>query len=186
MKTISKKQITYIDASKIEALLTGLKFGYIILPNDAPLPEGHDGKRVARVQAGFIKVPGERGRAIYIAKTKRVGRIDVSGFVSPTKGLVNLGDSKFGAVEQQLNVGLPEEEIMENLENLLDHMLTLEARVTVKETKKAKEASDQAVGWSFQPTQTEEQKAAAKKARKDLIDRVAAEKGVTVSAAEVA
>ncbi len=56
-----KKGVTYIDAAKFEAVITEMG----LTPN---------------AQAGFVKVCGAKGRNVYIARTKRVGRVDLSGF----------------------------------------------------------------------------------------------------------
>ena len=169
---------TYIAAAKIENLL--LSKGYIFLEDKSPVPEGYTG-RAALIQKGFIKVPGAKGRAIYVAKTQEVGRIDVSGFESETPGLVNLGDDSFGAVKQQVNMGLPEDEILLNLELLIDHMFTLEPVVKATKEKKSKEATEKAQGWSFVPVLSAEEKVAAKAAREALLAKVASEMGVEIS-----
>ena len=90
-----KKNVTYVDYAKLAAIVADR--GLTELP-----------------QAGFVKVSGPKGRQVYIAKTKRVGRIDVSGFEMPegTAGVTNLGGESFGNVHQQLDFTKPAEEIL--------------------------------------------------------------------------
>lgn len=69
-----KKLVTYIDARALEA---------IILNSVATLT-GPDGKQLLKapvVQKGFVKVEAANGAgSVYVATTKAVGRIDISGF----------------------------------------------------------------------------------------------------------
>lgn len=88
-------------------------------------------------QAGYIKVAAAKGRAIYIGKTKRVGRVDLSGFEmeGPEAGLVKrLGGESFGAVKQQLRFDLPEEDILSAFKTVLSHMKTLPEAVKEKKS----------------------------------------------------
>jgi hypothetical protein len=157
-----KKNITYVDAAHFEKVLVAR--GLALLP-----------------QAGFIKVSGAKGRNLYIAKTKRVGRIDLSGFEVPVEmGVTNLGGEAFGAVKQQMDFTLAEADILANFEKVLNHMLALPERVIEKKTTTPKPASlPKAQGWSVAPVASLDGDAAAK--RKALIAKVAAEKGVSVS-----
>lgn len=172
MKTKNKIQTTYIDASKFETLLS--RKGFIFLDKGAPIPEGHTGG-VCRIHKGFVQVCGPVGRNLYIAKTKRVGRVDIAlGQEIESPGLINLGDDKFGAVLQQLNMTGPEDEVMQNFELVLDHMLTMDPRVSEKKAKATKEKEAGAKGFSF-VTPTE------RKASKALLEKVAKEMGAQVS-----
>jgi hypothetical protein len=105
-----KKGINYVSASAVLAVLE--KCGLPLVP-----------------QKGFVKVAGPKGRAVYIAKTERVGRIDVSGFTPDFPGVISLGpDEKFGAVEAQLDFTAPPADILATLELVIEHMITLEPR----------------------------------------------------------
>lgn len=77
--------------------------------------------------AGFVKVSGQKGRKVYIPRTQRVGRVDISGFEYPGAGVVNLGDDSFGGVKQQLDFTGDEEATLENFINVLHHMAQLPA-----------------------------------------------------------
>jgi len=77
--------------------------------------------------AGFIKISGQKGRKVYIPRTQRVGRVDISGFEYPGSGVTNLGDDSFGGVKQQLDFTGAEEATLENFINVLHHMAQLPA-----------------------------------------------------------
>jgi hypothetical protein len=154
-----KKDITYIDGAKFEAIITARGL--------TPVP-----------QAGFVKVSGAKGRNLYVARTKRVGRVDLSGFEYTGDGVRNLGGESFGAVTQQLRFDLPEEQVLANFTAILDHMLTLPAREVEKKAAEPKAKAPKAQGWSDKvAAPTPEDRAA----RLALIQKVAAEKGVKVS-----
>lgn len=104
----------------------------------------------ARVQSGFVKVSGAPGRNLYVARCKRVGRVDVSGFEvreqdgSHSPGFVAPHVGEFGQVKQQIDFSLPKEEVLRNFQRALDLLKTLPARESAlpKETKsKAPSAS---------------------------------------------
>jgi hypothetical protein len=129
-------------------------------------------------QKGFWKIHGPKGRQVYVARTKNVGRVDISGFevreVLP--GSVNyLGGEKFGAVQEQLNMdpSRTEEAILEDFAKILAHMASLEP--VVKEKKGKKAAS------SAEPELSEEDKKAARQRRARLLQEVAQSKGVALS-----
>ena len=75
--------------------------------------------------AGFVKVTGAKGRKVYIPRTQRVGRVDISGFEYPGEGVLDLGDDAFGGVKQQLDFTGDPEQTLENFVNVLQHMVTL-------------------------------------------------------------
>lgn len=155
-----KKDITYIDAAKFEGIITAKGL--------TPVP-----------QAGFVKVSGAKGRTLYVARTKRVGRVDLSGFEAPAEmGTRNLGGESFGAVTQQLRFDLPEAEVLANFEKVLDHMLTLPAREVEKKSATPKASAPKAQGWSSKVAAPAPEDKAARLA---LIQKVAKEKGVKVS-----
>lgn len=125
-----KKEINYVDAAKFETILKTI--------------EGVS----LTVQKGFVKVSGKKGRNVYIALTKTVGRVDLSGFEFDGPGVVALGDSSFGSVTQQMDFTLPEEDILSAFEAIVSHMASLEERVIVRKARERKESD--AEGWSFQ------------------------------------
>lgn len=110
------KDITYIDFDK---------FGQIIRVSGLDHQE----------QAGFVKVSGERGRNVYVARTKRVGRVDVSGFKAEFPGVTDLGDMSFGKVEQQLDFNLPEDDILRNFRRLLGVLKAMPAAEPTARTR---------------------------------------------------
>lgn len=103
-----KKNVTYVGCWKLELICA--EYGATMLP-----------------QSGFIKVAGAKGRQLYIAKTKNVGRVDLSGFLFDGPGVINLGDASFGAVKQQLDFSRDEDDILTSFRSILDYMLTLPA-----------------------------------------------------------
>jgi hypothetical protein len=155
-----RKNITYVDASKFELIVNEL--GLTAIP-----------------QAGYVKCGSGNGRHLYVAKTKRVGRVDLSAFEVPSDlGVTNLGGEKFGNVTQQLDFSRPEEEILASFRKVCEHMISLPPVEKVSRAKPAGEAKPKAQGWSqavIEMSPEEKQK------RADLIARVAAEKGVKVS-----
>jgi hypothetical protein len=147
-----KTNVTYVDAAKFEALIlaASAKHGFGVVP-----------------QKGFIQVAGPRGRRLYVASTKRVGRVDISGFVMEGPGYVKPHCGEFGNVKQQLDFSLAEDAVLLNFEALLDHMATL-APVEKAERKPAAAKADAPKGWQKVPT------APAKADRKALIAKKAA------------
>jgi len=101
--------VLYIDGSKFTATLEELG-----IPST--------------VQSGFIRVEGPKGRRVYVAATKKVGRVDISGFTVEFGAKVpHCGE--FGNVKQQLDLdpSLGEDGIVTNFRALIEHMLTLPA-----------------------------------------------------------
>lgn len=87
-------------------------------------------------QSGFIKValPGAR---VYIAATKTIRRVDLSGFTHPTLGKTpHCGE--FGAVKQQLILGTSAQEALANLEEVLRYAAALPAPAPKVKAPKAK------------------------------------------------
>lgn len=122
-----KKNVTYIDAAKFEAIIQELGIS-------------------VQVQKGFVKCKGAKGRNVYVPLTKTVGRVDISGFVYDIPGALTL-DPPVGAVYQQLDFSLPEEDILEAFKAVLEHMKTLPDREIIRKARAARE--DGAEGWSF-------------------------------------
>jgi hypothetical protein len=122
-------------------------------------------------QKGFIKVMGATGRQVYVAATKRVGRVDISGFTVDLPGVRTLGDGEaFGNVKQQMDFSRTQDEILATFRDLLAHLASLPAAEKQERKAPAKKA-DEPKGWS----------AATLESRKALIEKVAKEKGVKVS-----
>lgn len=98
-----KAEITYIPSEKLLAVLTTRNL-------------------VHSTQSGFLKVEAAKGRLIYIANTKRVGRVDISGFeVSASIGKTpHCGP--FGRVKQQLRMDGTEAEVLTRFEALLTEL----------------------------------------------------------------
>lgn len=146
-----KPNTTYVDACHFEAIIA--QSGLDMTP-----------------QKGFVKVSGALGRNVYVAATKRVGRVDISGFLFEGPGVRNLGDGeKFGNVHQQLDFGRSEAEILETFRAVLEHMKSLAPAEKVKRSMAPKKGPEPK-GWSNKVTD-----------RLDLIKKVAAQKGVKVS-----
>lgn len=121
-----KTNVTYIDAAKFEAIIiaSGLPFS---------------------AQKGFVKVQGPTGRNVYVASTKRVGRVDISGFevsygVAPHCG-------PFGNVKQQLDFSKPEDGVLSDFTKLLGD-LKAQAPAEKKERKAPAKKADEPKGWT--------------------------------------
>ena len=111
--------------------------------NSTKLPRGsyeaiiakHNAK--ATEQSGFIRVEGATGRRLYVASTKTVGRIDLSGFEFAT-GTKRPDQGEFGRVKQQMDLVGTEEELLARFEAILVHMLSLPAEVKEPKAKAPK------------------------------------------------
>jgi hypothetical protein len=146
-----KTNVTYVDAAKLEALILS-----------AGLP--------MTAQKGFVKVSGAKGRNIYVAATKRVGRVDLSGFTCDWGVTPHCGE--FGNVKQQLNFSQPEEAILADFAKTLELLASLPEVPAAERKPKSAPKTAAAQGWTtVQP----------KASRKELIEKVAKEKGVKVS-----
>jgi hypothetical protein len=153
-----KKNVTYIDRAKFEALIeaSGL----------------HTSDK-----AGWTRVEGQKGNRIYVPKTKRVGRVDVAFAHGGASGVRELGGESFGAVTAQLDMSLSEDAIMENFAALLDGLR--DAAAPAPRKRAARAAQGEGETPQAEPAQ-------GRKERLALIAKVAAEKGVTVSAQTLA
>lgn len=162
MTTENKTKKTMIDAAKFEEMIVAR-----LLPHVA--------------QKGFVKVTTPNGHRMYIANTKTVGRIDLSGFEMPegTEGIVRLGGESFGLVRQQVEfVGRTEDEILATTAQVLDHMMTLPPAEKAKKATASSPPKEKAKGFSADvPVAPPVDKAA----RRALIEKVAKEKGAKVS-----
>ncbi|HEU5118151.1 MAG TPA: hypothetical protein VFT74_16135 [Isosphaeraceae bacterium] len=146
-----KKSINYVDAAQFEALILetpGLEFS---------------------PQAGFVKVTkvGLKGFAVYVAKTKKVGRVDLSGFGLDIPGVTALGEYSFGQVTHQLDFTLPEDEILKTFKAVLKHLGTKLTEADARPRKKPAPKASDAKGWSVTSgTTTPAAEPKAKKAKK--------------------
>lgn len=105
-----------------------------------------DKEKVAyTVQSGFIRVEGPKGRRMYVANTKGVRRVDISGFSLQHGGVAPMG-GEFGRVKQQLDFNLPEETVLKNFWDGVKYMLTLPPSETARKLpeKKAEEPGTEA------------------------------------------
>lgn len=124
-----KKNISYVDASKIEAIIV-----------QSGLP--------CEPKASFLKVKGPTGYNVYVPLTKTVGRIDLSGFSPPLPGVTDLGDERFGNVVAQLDFSRTEAEILQTVAAVLEHMKGLEPLAKpLRRTPARKQSS--ATGWTL-------------------------------------
>lgn len=175
---MTKKLTNYVEAEKVTLLIatSGLR---------------------TKDQAGFTKVLGAEGRCLYVARTKRVGRVDVSGFESteittiesiPEPAIKNLGGEAFGNVHQQVDFTFPEEVILATISHLLDLLKTLPPRERVKRSAlphvrgprkmhSIGKGESEIVFTQGGVDQTPDERKAA---RKELIRLVARQKGVAV------
>lgn len=148
-----KTNINYVDACHFETIITA---------------SGLD----TEPQKGFIKVKGKTGRRVYVAVTKRVGRVDLSGFTMEGPGFIEPHCGPFGAVKQQLDMSLPQDEVLANFARLLKVLEELPAAEKAKRSMAPK--ADAPKGWSPETSARREDRMA-------LIRKVAAEKQVQVS-----
>lgn len=153
-----KKEINYVDAARFEEIIRNANLPYT-------------------AQAGFVKVHGPKGRQVYVAKTKNVGRVDISGFEMEGQGYIPFPDHG-GSVKQQLDFSLPEAQVLANFEKLLKHMATLppvekKGRAATRATPRPK-----ATGWSGQ---VESSSPVPKESRKETLQRISKQMGVPLS-----
>lgn len=102
-----KKDITYIEAGKLETLIaqSGLE---------------------VKDKKGWTRVDGAAGRRLYVPKTKRVGRVDLVGLSG--QGTRQLGDDeRHGSVTHQLDMTRDEAAILATFERLLGELATAPA-----------------------------------------------------------
>lgn len=86
-------------------------------------------------QSGFLKVSGASGRHIYVAKSANVGRVDLSGFELPIDhpGVKPLKGESRGPVTQEIMFDdRAPDEILATFSEALALMLTLPARAKEK------------------------------------------------------
>lgn len=138
-----KTNVTYIDAAKFETIILSSGLAHT-------------------AQKGFVKVSGKAGRAVYVASTKRVGRVDISGFEVPYGVLPHCGP--FGNVKQQLDFSKTEDEVLSDFTQLLKDLA--EQPAVEKKQRKAPEAkADAPKGWTQVDTKASRKDKIAKKAQ---------------------
>lgn len=100
-------------------------------------------------QSGFLKVPGPKGYVLYVAATKTVRRIDVSGFEHGLGTLTKMPHcGVFGRVKQQIILdGTPDEQLA-RFRQVAEHMMTLAPQEPVAKAPKAKPADASSPGQS--------------------------------------
>lgn len=126
---MSKANVNYVDAFRFQQLL--LAAGVQITP-----------------QAGFVKVIAPNGQRMYVARTERVGRVDLA-FKLDQPGFHVLGEGeRFGKVETQLDFSLPEETILENFGKALEYMKALPKPEAKAKSERAKPGQAKPIGWS--------------------------------------
>lgn len=138
-------------------------------------------------QSGFIRVEGAKGRRLYIAATKTVRRVDLSGFEMDLKEEITKVPhcGVFGNVKQQMVVGTGPEGDLERVREVLAHMATLPAIEKAPAKPKAPKAKAAKTEGAV-PAAPAVDSPEAIKARMELIKKVAAEKGVGVSSKTLA
>lgn len=113
---MAKKDKVYVDGAKLEA----------IIREHAKVPAGEGiPLDVAVMQKGFIKVFGPKDSRcqVYVANTKKCGRIDVSGFESKLPGVVRYPeDERVGGVTGEVDFTQPEEVTLETFRALLEEL----------------------------------------------------------------
>lgn len=105
-----KKQITYVAFAQIETLVKAE--GLTMLQG-----------------AAFMRIndPRNENRRVYIAKTKEVGRVDISGYEPKAPGVIPLTKDeakakRIGNVRGQLDFTKPSTEVMANLALVLKEL----------------------------------------------------------------
>jgi len=134
-------------------------------------------------QTGFLKVEAAKGRRLYIASTKTVRRIDISGF----EVAEDLGQTPhcgvFGQVKQQVILTGTVDEQLARLEAVIEVMKTLpaveKAPKPAKAPKAPKSAGGTATGDAAPKTEAEVQ--AGTLSRMEMIKKYAAERGLAIS-----
>lgn len=82
-------------------------------------------------QSGFIRVEGPKGRRMYVAKTKGVRRVDLSGFTIDV-GAVSPSGGEFGRVKQQLDFSGGEAATLQLFIKTVKHMMSLPPSETAR------------------------------------------------------
>jgi hypothetical protein len=141
---------------------------------------------VSHEQAGFIRVQAtdRPEHRLYIAKTKNVGRVDVSGFDPEVEGVSRLGEGeRFGKVRAQIDFNREPSAIIATFRNLCSLLFTLPVSVVAPSEKKERAPRAPSVKKESKPkVEASEDDRSARLARLAKIKEVAARMGAQVSA----
>ena len=132
-----------------------------------------------QAQSGFIRVEGPKGNRLYVASTKTVRRVDISGFEAPITIAQTPHMGVFGNVKQQMILTGEAEKDLARFEELVGIMLNQSPKTPAPRVAKPK--VEKVVAPSVDPAEEAAKAQAAKEAKLALIRKVAAEKGVSVS-----
>lgn len=134
-------------------------------------------------QSGYLKVEPVANRRIYVASTKTVRRIDISGFEATHDIAREPKGGRFGRVNQQMHMEGTADEVLARFDALLEVLKAQTPDLPVpkaKAPKAPKAAAPEAEG------EVPEAPTSSPADRLELIKRVAAEKGVAVSSRTLA
>jgi len=140
-------------------------------------------------QSGFLRVEGAKGNRLYVASTKTVRRIDISGFETDRDLAKSPHTGPFGNVKQQMRLDGDEGEVLFRFAELVDRLLAQPAKQPAEKAPKApkeKKAKGERKGWGATPKAPPPDDEAQKAARIALIKKVAAEKGMAISPKSIA
>lgn len=142
-----KNDITYVAQEKFLAVLVDMGVRYETLNT-------------------WHKVEPVKNRRVYIPLTKRVGRVDLSGFeIALSEGLTKKPHcGEFGRVKQQLDMGGSEDDVLARFRLVVEHMLTL-APDEAKPAPKAKKQLELPLVAPSSPSPTPDSSAADKLAK---------------------
>ncbi len=114
------------DQSKQELTPDDIPFlGVTYVAIDKMLEIIHQSGLETEEKKAWIKVVGPGGARVYVPKQKNVGRVDIAGWSAPEGTSVKLGDRAFGAVQERLDMSLPEEQVLENFRLVLKCLAAL-------------------------------------------------------------
>lgn len=114
--------------------------------------------------AGFVQISLGNGYHAYVARTKRVGRVDLQ-FLPTGEGYEDLGEAKFGRIVAQVDFSRPEPEVLEAFARAL--LFGMKLPTWVKPKQSPREAASLPVQ---SPTD-----------RRALIEKASREMGVEIS-----
>jgi hypothetical protein len=162
-----KKNVLYIASEKFTAIATemGVK---------------------TKDNAGFVQWAFGNGYHLYVAKTKTVGRVDFQFL--PVEGMTGVrvlgAGEKFGRIVAQLDFDttLGEQAILEAFRAMCLLAASLPTWERPKKVQPGTTVAASSDASSPKPDLTKEERQAAAQKRREMILKVAAEKGVEVSA----
>ncbi len=108
-----KKNVTYVAFESFESIVADLGLA-------------------TKENAGFVQVILGNGYHAYVARTKRVGRVDFQ-WTPSCEGIVELGEARFGRIVAQLDFGRSEAEILESFARALVEGMKMDAWVRPKQ-----------------------------------------------------